>query len=186
MKSRNFKGFYEIHQTQQDFTKSNRIHEIHRISQDFIKSTAFHRMSLNSAAFYWNQQDFIVDFIYWFHYEFHYRFHWNGIHSKIHNENLLISVKYCEMLWISWNPGKFCGYQWNPEDLWKHVAFSTILLDFMKSIEISEFHEVQLLLVKLCLISWNPVNVMKFCWFKWNPIRCHEICHEINNEIWWI
>ena len=29
------------------------------------------------------------------------------MYSEIHNEILLISVKSCEMLWISWNPVDF-------------------------------------------------------------------------------
>ena len=89
---------------------TRRFHEIHKISEDLIK--------FNSL--YWYQQDFVmdftVDFISWLTYEFHYRFHRNRIHCEIHNEIMLISVKSCEMLWISWNL----------------VDFSKILVDVMK------------------------------------------------------
>ena len=75
-------------------------------------------------------------------------------------------MKSCDILWISWNP----------------VAISKILLDltdFIKSFEISGFHEILLPLIKLCWISWNCV---KSCWFQWNLIGYHEI----HNKIWYI
>ena len=81
--------------------------EIHKISQNFMKSTAFHRTSLNSTDFtdisrislcisLWiSFADFIMNFI----------TDSTGIESTvksiINNEILLISVKSCEMLWIS-------------------------------------------------------------------------------------
>ena len=138
-----------------------------------------------TANFMLNPADFIIDFM-----TFHYIYQdftvdsipvksvikfimksANEIHSEIQNEILLISVesvefneilwnavvfmKSCDILWISWNP----------------VAFSKILLDLMdliKSFEMSEFHEILLLLIKLCWISWNHV---KSCWILWNLVK---------------
>ena len=84
-----------------------------------VKSTTFHEKHMLFITSFRVIMDFTVDFICWFHYEFHYRFHRNGILSEIHNEILLILVKSCEMLWISWNL----------------VNFSEILVDVIKFVK---------------------------------------------------
>ena len=66
--------------------------------------------------------------------------------------------------WFQWNPLKPCGYQWNPEDLWNPVAFTTILLEFMKSFE----------------ISWNPVSFSKIVLNFMKSNEIHSILHEIH------
>ena len=131
--------------------------------------------------------DFTVDFICWFHYEFHYRFHWNGIYNEINNEILLISVKSCEMLWISWNLVEF-------SEILVHVmkfvmklimkfAVKSIMKSAVKSVmkyavkyindthseifseicnEFMKSYKIMLLLVKSCWISWNPLKSLHF------------------------
>ena len=102
---------------------------------------------------------------------------WNPLKSQDFNKSLLLLAKLC---WILWNCVKSC---WFHEILWNSLAFSKVLLDFMKYFAFSEFHEILMLLMKyimksimksdgfhmnLCWISWELV---KSCWIYWNPVK---------------
>ena len=132
-----------------------------------MKSTTFHEKHMLFIMSFRVIMDFTVDFICWFHYEFHYRFHRNGILSEIHNEILLISVKSCEMLWISWNL----------------VNFSEILVDVIKFVKkpimkyggISMKFAVKSIMKSAVKFVVNPNKIS----IIWNPPEVHHIWTEI-------
>ena len=106
---------------------------------------------------------------------------------------MLLLAKLC---WILWNCVRSC---WFHEVLWNSLAFSKVLLDFMKYFAFSEFHEILMLLMKyimksimksdgfhmnLCWISWELV---KSCWFTeilWNSVDFSEILINFMKSFW--
>ena len=136
-----------------------------------VKSATFHEKHMLFIMSFRVIMDFTVDFICWFHYEFHYRFHRNGILSEIHNEILLISVKSCEMLWISWNL----------------VNFSEIQVDVIKFVmkSIMKYGGISMKFAVKSIMKSAVKSVMKSAVKSINDIHsevCNEICSEICNE----
>ena len=96
---------------------------------------------------------------------------WNGIQSEIHNEILLISVKSCEMLWISWNLVHFS------EILVAVMKFAMKLI--MKSLWFNMKFAVK------SIMKTTVKSVMKLTLKSINDIHseiCNKICSEICNE----
>ena len=158
--------FKWLHESQLDFTKSNKILKnpqeftgLHKIQKDFItfirislKSTEFHRTSLNLKGFYkfsWNPTQLHVKSIK-FHYGFHDIFHY--IHQDF--------TQYDE---IQHNFTKSNRISWNQENSKDFMKFNTILLKATEFHRISwnqqdltQFHKIQPNCTKSNRIYWNP------------------------------
>ena len=135
-----------------------------------------------------------MDFICWFHYEFHYRFHLYGIHSKIHNEILLISVKCCgfheiqSFQRILLNPSNPIAFHWNQQYF---IKFTDIIaFHVIQQISITDFTRISLW-ISFADFIWNPPKTLRyrtsmscFYWlqvdFTWNLPEIHQISHDIH------
>ena len=158
--------FKWLHESQLDFTKSNKISKnpqeftgLHKIQKDFIKfirislkSTEFHRTSLNPNGFHkfsWNPTQLHVKSIK-FHYGFHDIFHY--IHQDF--------TQYDE---VQHNFTKSNRISWNPENSKDFMKSNTILLKATEFHRISwnqqdstQFHKIQHNCTKSNRIYWNP------------------------------
>ena len=83
----------------------------------------------------------------------------------------MLLAKLC---WILWNCVKSC---WFHEVLWNSLAFSKVLLDFMKYFAFSEFHEILMLLMKYIMKSIMKSDGfhMNLCWISWEHVAFNKI-----------